>query len=201
MPANTARQFSLGPVLSMESFSQGWEVEGKCGHSLCFPSVQPSPGRSTRVDISSSKHATVMGALQGHYAEKTFPWVSSQSPFAINHSFCLSASAGAMCIQGIALWNFGEVPKSNTTSESWTFKWPLGGIRFSRLLHFIPSSWKAVNKRAFKESILLEIWWALFQFQRSEMKADIWMLDSFSLLIHFKIQKWKGVYLGSKTST
>lgn len=36
----------------------------------------------------------------------------------------------------------------------------------------------------------MEILWALFQFQRSEMKADIWLLGSLSVLVHFKTQQW-----------
>jgi len=42
--------------------------------------------------------------------------------------------------------------------------------------------------------------WALFQVQRSEMKGDIWLSDSFSLLIRFKIQQWSGLCPGGKSA-
>lgn len=71
VPASTARQFSLGPVLGMESFSsdekQGADVATACVSPPCSPALV-----NTRVDISSPKHATTstaMGALWGHFSE------------------------------------------------------------------------------------------------------------------------------------
>lgn len=55
------------------------------------------------------------------------------------------------------------------------------------------------NKALSKKVFLVEILWALFQFQCREMKADIWLPDSFSILIHFKIQQWSRLCQGGKT--
>lgn len=63
---------------------------------------------------------------------------------------------------------------------------------------FVPRSRKATNKALSKKVFLVEILWALFQFQYREMKADIWLPDSFSILIHFKIQQWSRLCQGDK---
>lgn len=61
---------------------------------------------------------------------------------------------------------------------------------------FVPRSRKATNKALSEKVFLVEILWALFQFQCREMKADIWLPDSFSILIHFKIQQWSRLCQG-----
>lgn len=68
-------------------------------------------------------------------------------------------------------------------------------IRWHQMVAFaapIACSWKAVNKRAFKESILVGIWWALFQFQRSKMKADICLLVWLFLIDSFQNPEMEG---------
>jgi len=110
----------------------------------------------------------------------------SPSPLAVNHStFCLSASAGAMSIEGLSPEVQHDLLKPNVQMA----------IRWHQMVAFaasIPCSWKAVNKRAFKESILVGIWWALFQFQRSEMKADICLLDWLVLIDSFQNPEMEG---------